>query len=57
MVIADVEYEHSEDRQIIPWILSQSTNQLSQFDFQAYINARKNFTTEEWMTLTSEYWF
>ena len=50
--IADVEYEHSEDRQIIPWIMSSiKPIQLSQFDFQAYINARKNFTTEEWIDL------
>ena len=50
--IADVEYEPSEDRQIIPWIMASiKPIQLSQFEFEAYINARKKFTTEEWIDL------
>jgi ATP-dependent Lon protease len=50
--IADVEYEHSEDKQVIPWIMASiKPIQLSQFDFESYLNARKEFTTDEWIDL------
>jgi ATP-dependent Lon protease len=50
--IADLEYEHSEDSRVSPWILSTlKPIQLSQFDFPAYLDARKAFTTEEWIDL------
>ena len=50
--IADIEYEPSEDKQIIPWILASiKPIQLSQFDIEAYLSARKKFTTEEWIDL------
>ena len=50
--IADLEYEHSEDSRVSPWILSTlKPIQLSQFDFSAYLEARKAFTTEEWTDL------
>jgi ATP-dependent Lon protease len=50
--IADLEYEHSEDNRVSPWILSTlKPIQLSQFDFPAYLEARKGFTTEEWIDL------
>ena len=50
--IADVEYEPSEDKRICPWILgSLKPIQLSHFDFDGYIEARRKFSTEEWIDL------
>ena len=50
--IADVEYEHSEDKSVTPWILSAlKPIQMSHFDFDAYLEARKKFSTEEWVDL------
>jgi ATP-dependent Lon protease len=50
--IADLEYAHSEDNRVSPWILSTlKPIQLSRFDFPAYLEARKGFTTEEWIDL------
>ena len=50
--IADVEYEFTEDKHSSPWILSSlKPIQLSHFDFEGYIEARKQFSTEEWIDL------
>jgi len=50
--IADVEYEPSEDKRICPWILGTiKPIQLSHFDYDGYLEARKKFTTEEWIDL------
>ncbi len=50
--IADVEYEHSEDTKATPWILASiKPIQLSSFDYNAYLEGRKNFSTDEWMDL------
>lgn len=50
--IADIEYEFSEDKNACPWILtSLKPIQLSHFDFDGYIKARKKFTTDEWIDL------
>ena len=50
--IADVGYEYSEDKKRCPWILgSLKPIQLSQFDYNGYLEARKNFTTEEWIDI------
>jgi ATP-dependent Lon protease len=50
--IADVEYEHSEDKNVKPWILSSlKPIQLSRVDYDAYLAARAGFTTEEWIDL------
>ena len=50
--IADVEYEHTEDKSITPWILSSiKPIQLSHFDYDEYLNARKEFDTDEWIDL------
>ena len=50
--IADLEYEHTEDKSIGPWILaSLKPIQLSHFDFDSYIQSRVQFTTEEWIDL------
>ncbi len=50
--IADVEYEFTEDKRVSPWIMaSLKPIQLSDFDAEAYIEARKQFTTDEWIDL------
>ena len=46
--ICDLEYSFSEDANSVPWILSSlKPIQLSHFDYEGYIEARKQFTTEE----------
>jgi ATP-dependent Lon protease len=48
--ICDLEYDFSEDQNTSPWILSSlKPIQLSHFDYDSYIEARKQFTTEEWI--------
>ncbi len=50
--IADLEYEVVEDPNSSPWILSSiKPIQLSHFDYDGYIEARKKFTTDEWIDL------
>ncbi len=50
--IADVEYEHAEDKNVEPWILgSIKPIQLSKFDYDAFLSARAGFSTEEWIDL------
>ena len=50
--IADIEYEFTEDKSASPWILSTlKPIQLSHFDFDVYVEARKQFTTDEWIDL------
>jgi ATP-dependent Lon protease len=50
--IADLEYEFTKDKNASPWILSTlKPIQLSHFDFDGYIEARKQFTTDEWIDL------
>ncbi len=50
--IADLEYEFSEDKKATPWILSAlKPIQLSHFDFESYLAARKQFTIDEWIDL------
>ncbi|MFZ1755455.1 MAG: BREX system Lon protease-like protein BrxL [Caldilineaceae bacterium] len=50
--IADLEYQHTEDHSASPWILeSIKPIQLSHFDFEAYLAARRHFTTDEWIDL------
>lgn len=50
--IADVEYEHSEDKNVAPWVLASiKPIQLSKFDYDAYLQARAGFTTDEWIDL------
>ena len=50
--IADIEYEFKEDKNAIPWIMSTlKPIQLSHFDFKGYVEARKQFTTDEWIDL------
>lgn len=48
--ICDLEYDFTEDQQASPWILSSlKPIQLSHFDYDSYIEARKQFSTEEWI--------
>ncbi len=50
--IADIEYEFTEDKGASPWILSSlKPIQLSHFDFDGYVEAREQFTTDEWIDL------
>ncbi len=50
--IADIEYEFKEKKNDVPWILSTlKPIQLSHFDFEGYVEARKQFTTDEWIDL------
>ncbi len=50
--ICDVEYDHQLDAKASPWILgSLKPIQLSKFDNEAYLEARKRFTTDEWIDL------
>jgi len=50
--IADLEYQFSQDSNAVPWILeSLKPIQLSRFDFDQYLQARRAFTTDEWIDL------
>lgn len=50
--IADIEYEFTEDKGACPWILSTlKPIQLSQFDYDGYIESRKKFSLDEWIDL------
>jgi ATP-dependent Lon protease len=50
--ICDIEYFHSDDQRVVPWILgSIKPIQLSNFDFEGYLAARREFTTDEWIDL------
>jgi ATP-dependent Lon protease len=50
--IADLNYEFEESANVVPWILtSLKPIQLSHFDYDAFIEARQAFTTDEWIDL------
>ena len=50
--IADLEYLFTDDRNSSPWILSSiKPIQMSHFDFEGYLTARKQFQTDEWIDL------
>jgi ATP-dependent Lon protease len=50
--IADVSYEYTESRADVPWILeSIKPIQLSSFDMDGYLAARRAFSTDEWIDL------
>lgn len=49
-VIADVEYDHTEEKDASPWILSTiKPIQMSHFDYDGYIDARSKFNLDEWI--------
>ncbi len=50
--LADLEYQHNEETRDTPWILSSlKPIQLSKFNYEGYLEARKAFTTDEWIDL------
>ncbi|AWE42792.1 MULTISPECIES: BREX system Lon protease-like protein BrxL [unclassified Actinobaculum] len=50
--ICAIGYLHSEDARTVPWILeSLKPIQMSSFDFDEFLAARKEFTSEEWVDL------
>lgn len=50
--IADLEYEFAEERGKSPFVLDTlKPIQISHFDYDVYVEARKNFTTDEWIDL------
>lgn len=50
--ISEIEYRYSEDQRVVPWILSSiKPIQMSHFDFEQYLQARKQFTLDEWIDL------
>ena len=52
--IADLEYMFTEDKNATPWVLASiKPIQLSHFDFDVYLAARKQFSTEEGSTCSS----
>lgn len=50
--IADLEYEYTEDKSASPWILaSLKPIQISRFDLDGYLEARRQFSIDEWIDL------
>lgn len=50
--ICDIEYFHSDDARVVPWILgSLKPIQMSSFDYAGYLASRTGFNTEEWIDL------
>ena len=50
--LCDVEYFHTEDARVSPWLLgSLKPIQMSNFDYDGYLSARAEFTTDEWIDL------
>ncbi|MCH1882874.1 BREX system Lon protease-like protein BrxL [Agrococcus sp. ARC_14] len=50
--ICDIEYFHSDDARVVPWILgSLKPIQMSSFDYEGYLASRGGFNTEEWIDL------
>lgn len=50
--IADVEYAFTEEKTSSPWIMGAlKPIQMSNFDMDSYLTARKQFTTNEWIDL------
>lgn len=50
--ICDIEYFHSDDQRVVPWVLgSLKPIQVAGVDIDHYYEAREAFTTEEWIDL------
>lgn len=50
--ICDVEYSYVENERVSPWVLDTlKPIQISHFDFDGYVAARGQFTTDEWIDL------
>ncbi|HIF9499055.1 TPA: BREX system Lon protease-like protein BrxL [Photobacterium damselae] len=51
-VIADIEYDHTDDKDASPWLLSiLKPIQMSHFDYEGYIAARDKFNLDEWINV------
>ena len=50
--LCDVEYFHNDDARVLPWILgSLKPIQMSNFDYDGYLDSRSKFDTDEWIDL------
>ncbi|KAA3643967.1 MAG: BREX system Lon protease-like protein BrxL [Chloroflexi bacterium] len=50
--LSDIEYKFAEDSRVVPWILNTiKPIQLSDFKIESYLEARKQFTLDEWIDL------
>lgn len=50
--ICDIEYMHTDNARVVPWILgSIKPIQLSSFDVESFMAARRAFSTDEWIDL------
>ncbi len=50
--LCDIEYMHSDNARVVPWILgSIKPIQLSSFDVESFLAARREFSTDEWIDL------
>ncbi len=53
--ICDIEYFHSDDQRVVPWILgSLKPIQVASVDIDHYYEAREAFTTAEWIDLLTQ---
>lgn len=51
-VIADIEYDYTDDKDVTPWLLSAiKPIQMSHFDYDGYIASRNKFNLDEWINL------
>jgi len=50
--VVDLEYDHAEDAKQVPWVMNAlKPIQVSQFDFDGFLEARKQFSLDEWIDL------
>lgn len=50
--ICELEYSFSDEDKSVPWVMSSiKPIQLSQFDFDQYVETRRKFSTDEWIDL------
>lgn len=50
--LCDIEYFHSDNAKVVPWILGRlQPIQMSSFDYAGYLEARAEFSTDEWIDL------
>jgi ATP-dependent Lon protease len=50
--ICDLEYEFCEEEKRVPWLMTSiKPIQLSNFEYDTYLNSRKKFNTDEWIDL------
>lgn len=53
--ISDIEYEHTEDKNVSPWVLaSLKPIQMSHFNYEEYISARQHFSLDEWLDVLTQ---